>query len=84
MFKFEVYFDETGHSNDANTKILGIAGCLTAAELWKKVETQWKNALRSENVPYFHMKEFAHSQGLFKDWKNDESRRRKIYAELGR
>ncbi len=82
MLKMEVYFDETGHGNDANTRILGIAGCLTATELWKKVDKQWENALRSENLAYFHMREFAHSQGIFKDWKNDEVRRRKIYGKL--
>lgn len=82
MFKLEAYFDETGHGADANTKILGIAGCLTATELWIKVEKQWKNALQSENLPYFHMREYAHSQGVFRDWKGDENRRRKIYGEL--
>jgi hypothetical protein len=82
MFKLEAYFDETGHGADANTKILGIAGCLMAAELWRKVEKQWKNALQSEKLPYFHMREYAHSQGVFRDWKGDENRRRKIYGDL--
>lgn len=82
MFKLEAYFDETGHGADANIKILGIAGCLTTTELWVKVDEQWKNALQSENLPYFHMREYAHSQGVFRDWKGDEIRRRKIYGEL--
>ena len=82
MFKLEAYFDETGHGADANTKIIGMAGCLTAAELWRMIEKQWKAALQSENLPYFHMREYAHSQGIFKTWKGDENRRRKIYGDL--
>lgn len=82
MLMLEAYFDETGHDDDQHTKILGIAGCLTAPEIWRKIDKQWKTALQSENLPYFHMREYAHSQGIFKGWKNDENRRRKIYSKL--
>lgn len=82
MLMLHAYFDETGHGNDANTKILGIAGCLTRKELWKKVEDEWTKALKSEGLPYFHMKEYAHSTGAFEDWIGDENRRRKIYGKL--
>jgi hypothetical protein len=82
MWTLEAYFDETGHGSDIKTQILGIAGCLTASELWRKIEKQWENALREENLPYFHMREYAHSQGVFKTWKGDENRRRKIYGKL--
>ena len=82
MLTLHAYFDETGHGNDANTKFLGIAGCLTSAETWNKVESKWSAALRLEGLTHFHMREYAFSVGPFKDWKNDEARRQKIYGAL--
>lgn len=82
MLMLDAYFDETGHSADPNTRILGIAGCLTEAKLWKKVESKWKEALKSEGLPYFHMREYSFSVGEFKGWKGDEARRKKIYDAL--
>jgi hypothetical protein len=82
MLMLHAYFDETGHGDDANTKFLGIAGCLTSVETWKKVERRWSAALRSEGLPYFHMREYAFSVGPFKDWKDGEARRQKIYGAL--
>lgn len=76
------YFDETGHADDPSTRILGIAGCLTGIDVWKRVEHKWRAALNSEGLPYFHMREYAFSTGPFKSWKNDEDRRRKIYSAL--
>lgn len=82
MLMLDAYFDETGHGHDANTKFLGIAGCLTSAGVWKKVESKWSAALKSEGLAYFHMKEYAFSVGPFEGWRNDEVRRRKIYGAL--
>ena len=82
MLTLHAYFDETGHGGDANTKFLGIAGCLTSVQTWKKVERKWGVALRSEGLMYFHMREYAFSVGPFKDWKNEEARRQKIYGAL--
>lgn len=82
MLMLDAYFDETGHGDDANTTFLGIAGCLASAEVWKKVENKWSALLKSEGLPYFHMKEYAFSVGPFKGWKNDEARRKKIYGAL--
>ncbi|MGH9970592.1 MAG: DUF3800 domain-containing protein [Pyrinomonadaceae bacterium] len=82
MLMLNAYFDETGHGDDPTTRILGIAGCLTGTEAWKKVEHRWSEALKSEGLPYFHMREYAFSTGPFKSWKNDEARRRKIYSAL--
>lgn len=82
MLMLDAYFDETGHGGDANTKFLGIAGCLARAETWKKVESEWREALRSEDLPYFHMNEYAFSVGPFKGWEGDEARRRKVYGAL--
>ena len=45
-------------------------------------KSKWSEALASEGLPYFHMKEYAFSVGAFKDWQKDEDRRRKIYGAL--
>jgi hypothetical protein len=82
MLVLDAYFDETGHGDDANTRFLGIAGVLARAEAWKKVESKWKEALDSEGLPYFHMREYSFSVGPFKSWGKDENRRRKIYGAL--
>lgn len=82
MLVLHAYFDETGHGNDANTKFLGIAGCLARVEVWQKVEKKWSATLESEGLPYFHMREFAFSVGAFKTWNEDEDRRQGIYGTL--
>lgn len=78
----EAYFDETGHGEDTNVTYLGVAGCLTSVEVWKKVKDKWSAALRSEGLLHFHMNEFAFSTSSFKGWKKDEARRRRIYGAL--
>ncbi len=82
MLTLQAYFDETGHGDDANTPFLGIAGCVAAAPVWRRVEERWAAALASEGLDHFHMREYAFSVGQFKEWGGDEPRRRKIYAKL--
>lgn len=82
MLRLLAYFDESGHSRDPDTKFLGIAGCLSEATIWHKVEREWKAVLESESLPYWHMREFAHSQGAFNKWKGNECKRREVYARL--
>lgn len=83
MVMLNVYFDETGHGDDPNTKYLGIVGCMQRAEDWIELEKEWANVLKTfGELPYFHMNEFAHSDGIFKGWKGDEERRRQLYGEL--
>jgi len=38
--------------------------------------------LDDAHVPYFHMREFAPSVGVFKSWKGNEKKRRKFLSEL--
>lgn len=84
MLRLTAYFDETGHGDDPNTKYLGIVGCMQRAEDWLELEEKWAEVLQTFDLPYFHMNEFAHSEGVFKSWKGDEERRRSIYGELWR
>lgn len=82
MLTLDAYFDETGHGQDPNTKLLGLVGCVAPPESWLKLEIKWKAVLSAESLPYFHMNEFAHSRKTFKGWKDDNKRRDKIYGEL--
>jgi hypothetical protein len=43
---------------------------------------EWEQLLKRENLPYFHMTEFAHSIGEFASWKGDESRRRDLIGRI--
>ncbi len=82
MLKLSGYMDETGHSKDEWQKFNGMAGLIANADKWETFERRWKRALRRFKIPYFHMKEFAHSEGVFKDWKGDETKRRALYGRL--
>jgi hypothetical protein len=82
MLMLTGYFDETGHSKDPTQRIVGMGGLLAPASGWETFEHKWKRALKEFDIPYFHMKEFAHSTDVFEDWKGREIIRRKLFAKL--
>lgn len=82
MQTFSAYLDETGHSKDERQKFVGIAGLIASVINWETFEGKWKATLEEFELPYFHMKEFAHSQQTFRDWGGKESKRRKLFGEL--
>lgn len=49
-----------------------VAGYVASVEEWSQFEMGWKLTLAKYNVPYFHMKEFAHSQKAYNHpkWKS--------------
>ena len=49
---------------------------------WQSFEIDWRLLLAKENLPYFHMREFTVSRGPFLEWKNSESRRRRVISDL--
>jgi len=49
---------------------------------WGNFERDWRPLLKDAKVPYFQMKQFAPSTGIFALWKNDEPRRREFLANL--
>jgi hypothetical protein len=67
------YFDE---SHDDRFHMTFVCGWLAAAEQWKEFEYGWRLFLAKHDVPYFHMREFAHSVGPFAKWKGKEGTRR--------
>jgi hypothetical protein len=78
MSMFTAYFDESD-SGDASV-VAGFIG--EAPQLNHFNNREWKQLLESENLGYFHMKEFAHSTNEFRDWKGDEARRRNFLARI--
>lgn len=82
MLTLEIYFDESGHGDDPKLNFFGIVGCLEKAEAWTEFEGEWDAVLKAEGLPYFHMNEFAQSTGIFKGWRKNEVRRRKVYGDL--
>ncbi len=68
MALFTAYFDES--STDDNSHFTGVGGLLADVDHWKKFEERWKAILSEYDVPYSHMKEFAHSTKFFKKWKS--------------
>ena len=58
----------------------GIAGFVGAVAQWNVLETLWTKALRDVDVPYLHMREFAHSVGAFEGWRNENQKREHVMA----
>ena len=59
---FETYCDEAGGLDHG---FIAVCGWLASVERWKRFETGWKQMLAAYEVPYLHMKEFAHFNGPF-------------------
>jgi hypothetical protein len=75
------YFDASG---GVEHPAVIVAGYISTVGKWNQFDGEWRKALgrREFNVPYFHMKEFAHSVGPFAEWKGDEQRRRRFINTL--
>lgn len=88
MAALKGYFDESGKEDDPQfaDSAICVGGWVTTADSWLDIEARWAAVLdRPEfNVPYFHMKEFAHSKpgSPFETWKDDEPRRAAFVAAL--
>jgi hypothetical protein len=64
-----LYFDESESAN-----ILTLGGFIADVRRWERFHKEWKKVLAEFHIPYFHMKEFAHSRGIFEGWKDDPRR----------
>jgi hypothetical protein len=85
---FKGYFDESGKEEDPQfaDSAISVGGWVTTVDSWRDLEAKWSAVLaRAEfDVPYLHMKEFAHSEPRtpFESWKGDEPRRSAFMAAL--
>ena len=80
----KTYLDDSGKSDDPSESITCIAGAIAPLQAWEDLEREWKEVLRQFNVPYLHMKEYAHSAPAspFEKWKGDEDTRRSFLSVL--
>jgi hypothetical protein len=74
------YFDESGDPRDAPGFAVG--GYVAETTRWLRFNRQWEEVLDLFEVPYFHMREFAHSVGPYKSWKGDEGKRTAFVSRL--
>jgi hypothetical protein len=66
-----------------NDGITVVSGWLSSGELWLGFESAWAMVLQRFEVPYFHMKEFAHSTGAFETgWKGENEKRQRFIEAL--
>ncbi|MGI8519379.1 MAG: hypothetical protein ACR2MC_02005 [Actinomycetota bacterium] len=87
MGMFAAYYDASGAEGDSR-KPLVVAGLISTVLRWRKFERDWNRVLADPefNVPYLHMKEFAHSQkgSPFESWKGNEEKRKQFLDRLRR
>ena len=78
MAFLSVYLDR---SADATSTV--VAGYVSRVEDWMVFQSTWLAWLEQYHVPYFHMKEFAHSQKAYKDgWQGQNQKRREFVTGL--
>jgi hypothetical protein len=78
--------DESGHSQDAVTRLVGIAGLVAPLEKWEAFTVSWQEALDSFSLKQaFHMKDFAHSAGQCSvGWKKQKTKERRSFRKIDR
>jgi len=84
---FGVFTSFTSYCDAAGGKDHGfivVSGWFASVETWERFEVNWRLFLASYDVPYFHMKEYAHSTGPFEKWKGQEGTRRNFLDQAVR
>lgn len=76
---FTGYFDASGGTD---TGVMAVAGFVADSRKWQEFEPSWRLVLAKYHLPYFHMNEFAPSQGIFSSWRGDETRRASLLRDL--
>ncbi len=80
MLMLRAYMDESGHSDDPDVQVMSIGGCVAHLAAWQQFESEWKRVLEDFKVSQLHMRTFAHFQGEFENWK--ENQRREFLSRL--
>jgi len=78
---YAAYYDCSGRDDDGARSVT-VACWGASVEQWMTFETEWRAVLERYEVPYFRMAEFAHFQGPFAEWKDNEPRRRAFLNDL--
>jgi len=75
-----LYGDASGKEEDP---IIAVGGVIARTDEWLKFEPKWNAVLKEFGVPYFHMREFAHSVEAYKvGWKKNEIKRKAFVDAL--
>jgi hypothetical protein len=82
MLSLSAYLDASGSVRDPRCEIFTVAGYLAEDAQWASFEHDWQSVLEESGVSHLHMKDFAHSQGEFRDWKDDSARRANFIERL--
>ena len=69
-----IYGDASGKEEDP---IIAVGGVVGRVDEWLAFESKWNAVLKEFDMPYFHMREFAHSVGAYEiGWKGLEDKRK--------
>lgn len=71
MALFEIYIDES-YTDDGYPAVLVVGGYIFQSEAAKQLTCEWTNVLEEFNVPFFHMKDVASGNDVFKHLYDDQ------------
>lgn len=69
MNAFTTYFDESGTHRDS--PVFVIAGWMASDDQWKLLNEEWRRILDKHGVTVFHMTDFAHRKGEYRNLSED-------------
>ena len=78
----KAYFDDSGDENDPNILTCSLGGYVGTIDNWQYFETEWNKVLFDHDIPYLHMKDFAHNKRKFEKYANDKPGRDSLLESL--
>jgi hypothetical protein len=86
MAQWAAVYDASGTQSNKNQQPLGVAGLVSSAYRWTRLEAEWAAVLNDSQftVPYLHMNEFNASRGPFKSGWEDNAKRAQFLQRLCR
>lgn len=82
MVVLKGYFDDSGDEEDRQHKACSLSGYIGTFDDWANFEKEWQKVLNDFEVPYLHMKEYAHFRGPFDKYKNNHIKRKNLLISL--
>ncbi len=77
---YSAYLDESGTHEGSDA--VAVAGFISNRSKWQTFSDDWKNALDSWKIPYFHMSDYETRHGFFESW-DDQQREERLNHLLG-
>lgn len=83
MFVKARYVGAFDASGKEDLRCIVVAGFVSSAKDWQAFHEAWTKRLSDDGLTYFHMTEFAHSQGAFENgWRDNKPRRDQLFGDL--